>query len=103
MLQNRALQSVHCHMLSKLVCVVYIMVDTSSMLLASWLRTLKKYSNLSLKASTLLGESLRSCPSVKCLQTMICQLIRQQDIPFKTVSRGVSPAQNTDGRGCLLS
>lgn len=102
MLQNRALQSVHCHMLSKLVCNICIMIDTS-MLLASWLCTLKKYSNLFVKASTLLGESLRSCPSVKCLQTMICQLIRQQHIPFETVSRDVSPAQNTDGRGCLLS
>jgi len=79
------------------------MIDGSSILMVSWLRTLKKYSNLSVKASTLLGESLRSCPSVKCLQTMIFQLVRQQDIPIRSISRGVSPAHNTDSRGCLLS
>ena len=73
-------------MLSKPVCNVYIMTDSSSMLLARLLCTLKKYSSLSVNASTLLGESLRSCPSVKCLQTMICQLVMQQDIPVKTVS-----------------
>ncbi len=58
-----------CQMVSKLGCNVYIMTDDSSILVVSWLHTLKKYSNLSVKASTLLGESLRSCPSVKCLQT----------------------------------